>query len=227
MSSVTAHSPPTQSPSSAITRVLTRIRRFGAGDPNTVPADQYISVSVFNVHPYSRGHMHITGPNVGDPVDFATGFFSDPLNLDVKMHIWAYKVQREMVRRMENYRGEVAAYHPPFPADSAAACTTSKLDGSLENVKNIEYTPEDDALLEKWLRKHIGTTWHSIGTAKMAPREKNGAVDATLSVHGVQGLKVADLSIVPENVSANTNSTALAVGEKAADILIEELGLRK
>ncbi len=57
----------------------------------------------------------------------------------------------------------------------------------------------------------------------MAPREKDGVVDANLNVYGVKGLKVADLSIAPENVGANTNNTALVIGEKAADIIIKEL----
>jgi choline dehydrogenase-like flavoprotein len=59
----------------------------------------------------------------------------------------------------------------------------------------------------------------------MQPRERKGVVDANLSVYGVKGLKVADLSIVPGNVAANTNATALMIGEKAADIFIKELGL--
>ena len=50
-------------------------------------------------------------------------------------------------------------------------------------------------------------------------------MDAKQSVHGVEGLKIADLSILPRNVAANTNNTALAIGEKAADIFIKELGL--
>lgn len=59
----------------------------------------------------------------------------------------------------------------------------------------------------------------------MGPREEAGVVDASLSVYGVQGLKIADLSIPPRNVAANTMSTAVAVAEKAADIFIKELGL--
>jgi alcohol oxidase len=39
----------------------------------------------------------------------------------------------------------------------------------------------------------------------------------------VQGLKLCDLSIIPENVGANTNNTALMVGEKAAEIILKEL----
>lgn len=52
-------------------------------------------------------------------------------------------------------------------------------------------------------------------------------VDPDLGVHGVDGLKVADMSIAPGNVGANTNSTALAIAEKAAEIIIWELGLGK
>jgi alcohol oxidase len=60
----------------------------------------------------------------------------------------------------------------------------------------------------------------------MKPREKGGVVDSRLNVYGVNGLKVADLSIGPGNVSANTYSTALVIGEKAAVIIAEELGIR-
>jgi alcohol oxidase len=60
----------------------------------------------------------------------------------------------------------------------------------------------------------------------MVPRDKGVVVVANLSVYGVNGLKLADLSIPPENVGANTNNTALMIGEKAADIFIRELGLR-
>lgn len=89
----------------------------------------------------------------------------------------------------------------------------------------IEYTAEDDSKIEQYIRENLATTWHSIGTCRMAPRHSLGVVDASLSVYGVDRLKVADLSIPPSNVGANTNSTALAIGEKAADIIIEELGL--
>jgi alcohol oxidase len=59
----------------------------------------------------------------------------------------------------------------------------------------------------------------------MAPREKGGVVDADLNVYGVKGLKLCDLSICPGNVGANTNNTALLVGEKAVDIFARDLGL--
>jgi choline dehydrogenase-like flavoprotein len=67
---------------------------------------------------------------------------------------------------------------------------------------------------------------HQLGTCAMKPREKGGVVDAKLNVYGVSGLKVADLSIAPANVSANTYGTALVIGEKAAVIIAEELGIK-
>jgi alcohol oxidase len=59
----------------------------------------------------------------------------------------------------------------------------------------------------------------------MAPRENKGVVDASCGVHGIKNLKLADLSIPPENVGANTGGCAFVVGERAADIFIKELGL--
>lgn len=122
------------------------------------------------------------------------------------------------------YRGEIASCHPPFASNSGAALV--KLDEPLPaDAPAIKYSAEDDAVLETWVREHVSTAWHAIGTCKMLPRAQLGVVDASLSVYGVSGLKIADLSIVPKNVAANTNNTALAIGEKAADIFIRELGL--
>jgi len=190
-------------------------------DPTTIGADQYFSISAFTVYPESRGHIHINGTGHKDAPDFNPGFFTDEGQVDVKKHLWSYKTQRELARRMNNYRGEVAHVHPPFPPSSQAACV--ELSEPLVNVTDIVYTAEDDAIIEQWLRDHVGSTWHSLGTCKMAELSEGGVVDAKLAVHNVKNLKIGDLSIVPVNVAGNTNSVALAIGEKAADIFKEEL----
>ncbi|KAI0886205.1 putative alcohol oxidase [Annulohypoxylon maeteangense] len=195
------------------------------GDLRQATGDPCLAVTAFTVYPFSRGHIHITGPSVSDPVDFDTGFFQDEGQLDIKKHIWFYKKQRELIRRMPSYRGEMAKFHPPFAADSAAACVKLSENPLSGDVADITYSAEDDIVLEKFLRENVSTTWHSLGTCKMLPREQDGVVDRNLSVYGVKGLKIADLSIAPRNVAANTNDTALAVGERAADIFIRELGL--
>jgi alcohol oxidase len=87
------------------------------------------------------------------------------------------------------------------------------------------YCKEDDEAIMDWVRDNLNTTWHSLGTCAMRERERGGVVDGSLNVYGTQGLKVVDLSMVPENVGANTNNTALVVGEKAAVIIGREMGV--
>lgn len=192
-------------------------------NPSDVPPGQYISSVNFTLHPFSRGYIHITGPNISDEPDLDVGFFADPNGLDVKMHIWLYKKQRETLHRMETFNGEIAAGHPAFPTGSKAAV----VEGPLTDVQDVEYTPEDDKAIEDFVRANVTTCWHSMGTCKLASFEDGGVVDANLNVYGVQGLKVADLSIPPSNLGANTNNTAMAIGEKAADIILNELGFLK
>ncbi|CAE6487126.1 unnamed protein product [Rhizoctonia solani] len=182
-----------------------------------------IMMGNYSGYPISRGHVYITSTDPYAAPDFETGFFNEQADVDIQ--IWAYKHSREVARRLPQYRGEFAALHPKFPEGSDAACT--KLDGPpVAEVKDIVYSPEDNKAIEAHVRQFIETTWHSIGTILMKPKEQGGCVDARLNVYGTQNLKVADLSIVPANVGSNTNSTALVVGEKAATIIAKDLGLR-
>jgi alcohol oxidase len=196
------------------------------GDPSLVPAGQYLTASVFTGYPLSRGSIHITGPEIEDKPDFNTGFFSDASDVDILKHLWAYKKQREIFRRMETYRGEVEILHPKFAPTSSAAPVRLDADPALPpSISDIEYTVEDDEAIKEWARDHVGTTWHSMGTCRMGSCKDNAVVDRSLSVYGVEGLKVADMSVPPMNVAANTMNTAIAIAEKAADIFIRELEL--
>ncbi|RYO80246.1 hypothetical protein DL766_007840 [Monosporascus sp. MC13-8B] len=133
-----------------------------------------------------------------------------------------YKKQREIVRRMDVYRGELEGGHPPFPAHAGAGPTDSAA-GTANVDHHIEYSAEGDKVIKQW----VNSTWHPMDTCKMAPREKMGVVDPALNVYGVQNLKIGDSSIMPRNLSTNCNNTAMAISEKAADIFIVELGLSK
>lgn len=198
--------------------------RFVAPIPESDENEQFLSTGNFLLYPYSHGRIHITGPKINDEVDLKTGILSEPSGFDLAMAMWLYKKQREIVRRLDVYRGEYAPLHPPFAADSDAACI--KRDGPLPaDVKNISYTAEDDAVLKQWVRASLAQNWHGSGTCKMAPLGEGGVVDPNLGVHGVEGLKVADLSVVPVNVAANTANLAFTIGEKAADIFAKELAI--
>jgi len=93
----------------------------------------------------------------------------------------------------------------------------------------LKYSKEDYSHIERWVQRHTETTWHSLGTCSMAPKEgnsivKHGVLDERLNVHGVKNLKVSDLSICPDNVGCNTFSTALLIGEKCSVLAAEDLG---
>jgi alcohol oxidase len=214
--------------------MLTGVVQSFLGDHKLLPQredgvpEQYATVGAYTAYPYSRGDIHITSKDVKTPASFNTGFFK--ADADVKKQIWAYKKQREVYRRTEAYAGELAMGHPVFPEGSKAALQDGPVakftcQEDRNNLPEIEYSAEDDKAIEEHVRDNVNTTWHSLGTCRMAPRDKGGVVDADLNVYGVTGLKLCDLSICPGNVGANTNNTALLVGEKAADILIKDLGL--
>lgn len=78
----------------------------------------------------------------------------------------------------------------------------------------------DDELLA-FARQKGTTVYHMIGTARMGPKSTPGTVvDAELRVHGLDGLRVADASIMPSMPSANTNASTLMIAEKAADMIL-------
>ncbi|RDI77346.1 hypothetical protein Vi05172_g12674 [Venturia inaequalis] len=114
--------------------------------------------------------------------------------------------------------------------EPGAAPPSTHLNSSQQCIyEDLQYSRQDIQHIEEWVKRHVETTWHSLGTCSMAPREgnsivKHGVLDERLNVHGVKGLKVADLSICPDNVGCNTYSTALLIGEKAAMLVAEDLG---
>ena len=109
------------------------------GDPSLAPPGPGLAISTFTVYPFSRGHIHITGPKIEDPVDFETGFFTDPDDIDIKKHLWTYKKQREVMRRLPSYRGEMAKLHllshrPLWPQDAMVHSLRHRPDRSHSSI---------------------------------------------------------------------------------------------
>ena len=78
--------------------------------------------------------------------------------------------------------------------------------------------PDTDAELEAHIRRDGTTIWHVSGTCKMGT-DSAAVVDAELRVHGLDGLRIVDASIMPQVVSANTNAAVIMIAEKASDII--------
>ncbi|KAH9891941.1 alcohol oxidase-like protein [Cubamyces lactineus] len=175
-----------------------------AGERPPTPGKKYFSVGWYLQHPSSAGYVHATSADdVDAPLDFHPGYLDSPA--DMALHKWAYK-------------------RTPFPSGSAVA--VGERSGPVPILEpDLVYSAEDDEALEDYIRQTVSTSWHYLGTCAMKRREEGGVVDSRLNVHGVEKLKIADLSICPGNVAANTYSTAVLIGEKAAVIIAEELGI--
>lgn len=79
---------------------------------------------------------------------------------------------------------------------------------------------EDDARLDAWSRSHLGTAIHMCGTAKMGPSsDPASVVDQHGRVYGVEGLRVADTSILPDVPSRGPAASAVLIGERVADFI--------
>lgn len=81
----------------------------------------------------------------------------------------------------------------------------------------------DDASLDRHMRETVTTYHHQVGTAKMGTDELSVVDPTTFRVHGgLQGLRIADASIMPSVPSGNTNAPSVLIGERAAERLISE-----
>jgi choline dehydrogenase len=74
-----------------------------------------------------------------------------------------------------------------------------------------------------YVRRTVGSYHHQVGTCKMG-QDEAAVVDPELRVHGVEGLRVADASVMPFITTGNTNAPTFMIGEKASDLLLAARG---
>lgn len=119
-----------------------------------------------------------------------------------------------------NYLGEQADYDALYEA--VKLCQKLGYTKAMENWMKVEVFPGKDASeaeIETYIRNSCGTYHHMVGTCKMGI-DSMSVVDPELRVHGIEGLRVADASIMPAITSGNTNAPSIMIGEKAADLIL-------
>jgi len=98
----------------------------------------------------------------------------------------------------------------------------------MQNLKGREILPgpdvrSDDEILA-YLRAEALTVYHPVGTAKMG-RDAMAVVDpVSMKVHGIEGLRIADASVMPTLIGGNTNAPSMMVGEKCARAMLGVAG---
>ena len=80
---------------------------------------------------------------------------------------------------------------------------------------------ETDDQIRELLRQRVDTVYHPVGTARMGS-DAMAVVDAKLKVHGLEGLRVVDASVMPTLIGGNTNAPTIMIGEKASDMIKAE-----
>jgi len=157
-------------------------------------SDHGFTMRVGPVNPESRGEITLRSANPSDAPRIQANYLQS--DFDLRTMIAGIRMTREVIaqKSFDPYRGKELA-----PGPEAAS----------------------DADLEAWLRETAMTTFHPVGTCKMGT-DPNAVVDARLKVRGIEGLRVADASIMPIISSGNTNAPAIMIGEKAAEFMTME-----
>jgi choline dehydrogenase len=145
----------------------------------------------YQLRPESRGEIKLKSP---DPFD-APAVYPNYLSTDTD--------QRTIVAGLKLCRQILA---------------TPQMQGFIDAEFQPGSAVESDEQLLDYARRRGGTVYHPTGTCKMG-NDPMAVVDPQLRVYGVEGLRVADASVMPTVVSGNTNAAAIMIGEKAADMV--------
>jgi choline dehydrogenase-like flavoprotein len=147
------------------------------------------------LRPHSRGEVRLRSSDARQAPLIDPRFLSD--ERDLRLLIKGVQKQRAIIesRPFDRYRGKML-----YPVHR-----------------------DDEQALIADIRAHADTQYHPVGSCKMGPRDDATAVvDARLRVHGIEGLRVADASIMPTLIGGNTNAATIMIGEKAAQMIRED-----
>jgi len=160
----------------------------------TAPPVYAVTARVGVLHPQSRGWVRLRSADPFETPRFRFNMLTEPA--DVERMVQALKLCRDLYNQ----------------TPLRELISRELLPG--ENVRS-------DAQIVANLRQNAEHRHHPLGTCRMGVAGDPGAVvDAQLRVHGIENLRVADASVMPDDPSGNTNVPTIMIGEKAADMLL-------
>lgn len=152
-----------------------------------------VTIASFQIRPRSRGNSHISST---DPS-------ADPI----------------MVSNHFTHADDITACLQALKLTRKVAST-----GPFANLIEQEVRPgpeaASDEALVAYLRATGATAYHPVGTCRIGTDAAQSVVDPQLRVHGIEGLRIADASVMPTIASTNTNAIAIVIGERAADFIL-------
>lgn len=163
-------------------------------DLKTYPRTDGISIWPTLLRPKSRGYLRLQSASIHDQPIIQPNFFSDAHDRELMI------------------------------AGVRKACQVLQADALQPHLKRINSPLDissDEAIFEH-IQKRTETVYHPVGTCKMG-QDGMAVVDANLKVHGLEGLRVIDASIMPTIVSGNTNAPVYMIAEKGADMILDEV----
>lgn len=153
------------------------------------------TVTVCQLRPESRGHVRVTSADPATKPEIQPNYLQSPADQETMI------AGMKLVRRVSEQ---------PALADYVA-----------EELRPGPEVTTDAAFLE-FVRGNGSTIFHPTSTCRMGG-DDSAVVDQTLKVRGIEGLRVADASIMPTIVSANTNAACIMIGEKCADMILKDM----
>ncbi|MEO8778651.1 MAG: GMC family oxidoreductase N-terminal domain-containing protein [Rhodanobacter sp.] len=155
------------------------------------PKSHSFTTMICQLHPHSRGWVKLRS---SDPTDFP------------QIHLNLFSRTEDFAIMRRGIRATRVIYRSGAQAELTGAEIAPGMDIN------------SDAELDAYIRANAGVTQHPVGTCRMG-HDADAVVDPQLRVHGIEGLRVADASIMPTVPGANTNAAAIMIGEKAADMI--------
>jgi 5-(hydroxymethyl)furfural/furfural oxidase len=191
---------------------------------------------------YSRGRVRLTSVSALDEPFVDINMLAD--GRDLRRLIDAFKLIYKIMESPEvrachsgwflaGYTDQVRALNVRSPQNWVKTILASLLIDSgplgsnalyryrFGSADRLHHLARDDDAIAEWVRSSVWSGWHVSGTCRMgAANDRMAVLSATCKVRDIEGLRVADASIMPTIVRANTNITTIAIGEKVSDLIL-------